>query len=525
MKKLILILLVSIIYSGTSFSQNVEGKADDAARISITPTVKDNSIPKSAQKMLINKMKQICTLNGMAGDGKNPYFTMDASVDVLSKEITPTAPPMHAVNLSINLSISDKDGKVYSQTSVEVKGVGKNETKAYIQGIKHINTRKGQFKAFIEQGKTKIIEYYNSNCDFFISTAKTLNAQGFNNDAIRVLYSVPTVCKECYDKCMDLAAQIEPTKDEAVAPLPGSDETQASTTSESGKSIEIDKNIFLVFKGSKEFGNKLVLYFQIENHGSKDYELNDYYGNARIIDQNGTEKKVVERILAGKSGSYVIATVIPGTPTKLEYYFDMVDQVKMFEYKYKNSTFRMKDFSLSSPSASKDANLGDNTGSVKSVTESDWSKFGSLPDSKVVYKKVFKWGTCKLPIDNLGNFSWESAIQVEGKVTRFQYTLPSDNNSEYVLKIYKGLLSAANYKILVSLGNDEASRENPGYNYYTYLQNDKFGNKYGCRYNYSNSVFLVTKTHVGNEDVYFVFFIMEREEATVITQDIIEVPK
>lgn len=409
MKKLILILFVSLIYSGTSFSQNNEGKSDDAARISITPTVKDNSIPKSAQKMLINKMKQICTLNGMAGDGKNPYFNMDASVDVLSKEITPTAPPMHAVNLSINLSISDKDGKVYSQTSVEVKGVGKNETKAYIQGIKHINTRKGQFKAFIEQGKTKIIEYYNSNCDLILSKAQALKTQGSNNAAINVLYSVPPVCKECYAKCMDLAAQIKP------------------------------------------------------------------------------EPKPVAKVVTTATPVNALAT----------------DTTKTNVTATGNAT----------------------SGNVQSVEANDWSNFGNIPNSKLVFKKVFKWGTCKLPIDNLGNFSWKSAIQVEGKVTRFQYTLPPENNSEYILKIYKGLLSAANYKILVSLGNDEASRQNPGYNYYTYLQNKKFGNKYGCRYNYSNSAFLVTKTHIEKEDVYFVFFIMEQKEATIITQDIIEVPK
>ncbi|MBE9467983.1 MAG: hypothetical protein IMY72_06635 [Bacteroidetes bacterium] len=417
MKKLILIFIVSIIYSGTSFSQNNEGKSDDVARISITPMVKDNSIPKIAQKMLINKMKQICTLNGMAGDGKNPYFTMDASVDVLSKEITPTAPPMHALYLSINLSISDKDGKVFSQTSIEVKGVGRNEAKAYIQGIKHINTRKGQYKAFIEQGKTKIIEYYNSNCDFFISTANTLNSQGYNNDAIRILYSVPPVCKECYDKCMELASQIKPTEDEATAPLPVSAQTKVTPE--------------------------------------------DTQANVASKDTN----------------------------------------------------------------ASATTNIGDNPGAVKNVSENDWSKFGSLPNSKVVYKKGFKWATAKLPIDNLGNFSWKSAIKVEGKVTRFQYTLPSENNSEYVLKIYKELLAVANYNILVSLGNDESSHHRPGYNYYTYLKNDKFGWKYRCRYDYTNSTFLVTKAQVGKEDVYFVFFIMEQKDATIITQDIIQVPK
>jgi hypothetical protein len=217
MKK-ILILLISISFTSFGlFAQNNENKADDAARISITPQVSDKSIPAGAQKMLLNKMKQIATKNGMAGDGKNPFFIMDASVDVLSKEITATAPPMTAISMQINFTIKGADGNVYSETSYTTKGVGKNETKAYIGGIKNISTSRGQFKAFVEKGKTKIIEYYNSQCDFVISKGKALAKEGRNDQAIITLQSVPPVCKECYDMCMEAMAEIKPS-DKFVEP-------------------------------------------------------------------------------------------------------------------------------------------------------------------------------------------------------------------------------------------------------------------------------------------------------------------
>ena len=131
--------------------------------ITITPQVSDQAIPQATKNLLINKMKQICTKNGMSGEGENPFFVMDVSIDVLTKDITPSAPPMHALTLSVNFEIKDNmSGNVYSQTSIEVKGVGKNETKAYMEAVKVLNTNAGQFKAFVEKGKEKIrITSYN----------------------------------------------------------------------------------------------------------------------------------------------------------------------------------------------------------------------------------------------------------------------------------------------------------------------------------------------------------------------------
>jgi hypothetical protein len=44
-------------------AQNSEGKADDLARISLTPIIPDElqTVPKYAKKMLQNKLKQVAT--------------------------------------------------------------------------------------------------------------------------------------------------------------------------------------------------------------------------------------------------------------------------------------------------------------------------------------------------------------------------------------------------------------------------------------------------------------------------------
>jgi hypothetical protein len=159
--------------------------------------------------MLANKLSQIVTQNGMGGSASNQRFIITANINVMSKDITPTAPPMQAFTLDVTLYIGDGiDGTKFASISTTLKGVGENETKAYISALKNLKTTDPNYQAFIEKGKTKIVEYYNSKCDFIVKEAQTLASQNKYEEAIYKLTSVPEVCKTCYDKCMDAVAPI-----------------------------------------------------------------------------------------------------------------------------------------------------------------------------------------------------------------------------------------------------------------------------------------------------------------------------
>lgn len=348
MKKILQLLYVfSFAFVLNLNAQNSEGKATDAERISITPVVNDQEIPQAAKNLLLNKMTQICTRNGMAGDGSNPFFIMDASIDVLSKELTPTAPPMHALNLQVNFFIMDAiNGNIYSQASIEVKGVGTNETKAYMMAIKSISETKGAFKAMVDRGKVKILEFYNSECDYIVSKALALKKQGNNTEAIEVLKSVPSVSRECYVKCLEILSEIDPSQtitDEAVL---ASDQTTSPEPEIGGAEIELDNNIFLVYKSSKFVDDKLILYFDLVNRSNDEYNINDYGKDTRIIDGEGKEHKVERVVTAGVEGKYVKVTIVNGSPISLECQFEKVMSVSLFEYKYKGKNYSIKDLSI-----------------------------------------------------------------------------------------------------------------------------------------------------------------------------------
>mgnify|MGYP003616877946 FL=1 len=209
MKKILLSLLMIIGYN--AYSQNALGKSDDAARITLAAYVPQqiDKMPDAARSILANKLNQIVTQNGMGGAANNERFIITANVNVISKDLTATAPPMTALVLEVTLYIGDGFvGTKFSSTSISVKGVGESETKAYISALKGISPTNSNIQSFVGNGKSKIIEYYNSKCDFIIKEVQTLVSQNNFEEAIFKLTSVPEVCKDCYDKCMDAVGPI-----------------------------------------------------------------------------------------------------------------------------------------------------------------------------------------------------------------------------------------------------------------------------------------------------------------------------
>jgi hypothetical protein len=205
------LLLVVLFFAINSFAQNSLGKADDAARIVLNTYIPTQveGLTDAAKANLSNKLSQIATKAGMGGSASYPRFIITANVVVVTKDITPTAPPMHAYTLELTLYIGDGiAGTKFSSTSVTLKGVGESETKAYISALKNLKVNDPKYQTFIANGKTKIIEYYNSKCDFLLKEAEMLTSKNEFDAAIATLTAIPEVCKDCYDKAMSAVAPI-----------------------------------------------------------------------------------------------------------------------------------------------------------------------------------------------------------------------------------------------------------------------------------------------------------------------------
>jgi len=204
MKKLSQVVFVTalMLFSSIGF---VQAQSKDENRIMLTAWVPNQieNMPASARKSLANKLTQVVTENGLGGGGNNTRFIITANVTVATKDILPGPPPMHAYNLDVTLYIADGfEGTVFSSTNIAVKGVGTNETKAYMAALKMVKPGNADVKAFVEKGKAKIVQYYKDNCDMIIKKAQSTADLGSYDEAIFDLTSVPNACEECYNKAL-----------------------------------------------------------------------------------------------------------------------------------------------------------------------------------------------------------------------------------------------------------------------------------------------------------------------------------
>ena len=209
------IILLSTFFIGRG--QNQYEKSDDESRIVLNTFIPENVLENtpSARKLFITKLGQITSRNGLGGSNSNPEnrFIISGDLNILTKEVLPTAPPKYAVTIETNIAVGDGiDGIAFSSDFIEFKGIGVSEDKAFISAIRKINPRNKQIQELLENGKKKIIEYYNTQCDFIQKEANTLSDSRSFDQAVYVLSQVPKITKDCYDSSMDLAVGITKKK-------------------------------------------------------------------------------------------------------------------------------------------------------------------------------------------------------------------------------------------------------------------------------------------------------------------------
>jgi hypothetical protein len=204
MKKLI-IFLIGLLPLAV-LAQNNLGSANDYDRIALDVYIPEQveNIPDHAKSLITSKLTNAITEKGMAGAGASPRFLVTAKMELLTKDIAPTVPRVETYTFDIYLYIVDHvDKTIVSSTSFTAKGTGSNANKAYTNALRTLDLKNDKVEKFLDDGKTKIIQYYNSRCDFIIARAKSLATQNQFADALATLSGIPEVCKDCYMKALD----------------------------------------------------------------------------------------------------------------------------------------------------------------------------------------------------------------------------------------------------------------------------------------------------------------------------------
>lgn len=207
MKKFFLLFLAVTLFSLSGYSQTSTASGD-VGMLAVTAFVPhQDAVPAQAEKNLEAKIKQMVSSNGMSSLS-NSRFAIIPHVMVTDKQVQASAPPMIVLNADITFYFGDvESGNVFGSVTKSYKGVGQNDTKAFVAIANSIKPKDSEILEFIESGKVKIIEYYDKQADQIIKKALAAADMGNYDQAIADILMIPEACSK-YSDAINAASQV-----------------------------------------------------------------------------------------------------------------------------------------------------------------------------------------------------------------------------------------------------------------------------------------------------------------------------
>ena len=151
--------------------------------------------PLASKQMLEQKLNNLLTQNGIASMDYLGQFFITARALPTSKDILAGPPTKISETMEVAFYIADYYNQlVFATTSATVKGIGETESKCYMNALKQIKLNTPEMKAFVAEGKKKIIEYYNTQADKMIEKARALAKMKEYEQAMWIVSTIPSEC-------------------------------------------------------------------------------------------------------------------------------------------------------------------------------------------------------------------------------------------------------------------------------------------------------------------------------------------
>ena len=224
------------------------------------------NIPESSMEYLLNNLSSAVTADGLAA--QNEYmtqFVLMPKVNVASKNIITNTQTQVVLNIDISLQVIDgMSGTLYASSTVNVKGVGTNETKAYNSAFRSINKKQQQIVVLVKTAKQKILSYYEAEAGNIIKKANLLAAKNNYEEAFYLLSMIPSQCSKfdasisaglsLWEKYKNYSCNTNLAKAEAIW-ISGQDYNAA---------IEAGKYLSQILPDSECYGKAIQLYNEIK---------------------------------------------------------------------------------------------------------------------------------------------------------------------------------------------------------------------------------------------------------------------
>lgn len=189
-----------------------------AQQLTVAPAhlVCDYKVPDKVDTQVKSKLQRALAEYGISSDSYMARFSMVPSVSINNEQTKATIPPKCDLDFDLVISLQDiYSGKVFSTFTCNTMSTGNNKANAIALGISKIKLNDGKFSSFINESKSKVISYYETQMSAIIAKAQTAAKMRNFDEAIFILGEIPEECpsynqrvapliQEYYKKDMDL---------------------------------------------------------------------------------------------------------------------------------------------------------------------------------------------------------------------------------------------------------------------------------------------------------------------------------
>lgn len=156
-----------------------------------------------------SKLLQVVTAAGLSGIGPDAGFVLSPFVTITERMRAGELRAMDIVKLEIAFAIRQQAQNItFSSTSTVVSGSGSSEAAAITNAIASLRTDDPKLRAFVDEGKRRIVSYYETNCTAVRADARGKAGVGQPEQAIALLMSVPREATTCQPKAADDAEKL-----------------------------------------------------------------------------------------------------------------------------------------------------------------------------------------------------------------------------------------------------------------------------------------------------------------------------
>jgi hypothetical protein len=181
----------------------------DVGKIVLSVVMPENleGLTASQLSKLESKITQITTRAGLAANSYNQTFVIYPKFAIYESQVVEGGMQNITV-LTAELSLyilQTTTNVLFASVSKPLKGSGKSREAAITQLISQIPVSDKAFAVFIDEGKQKIIQYYETNCNNIVKKADSYIQRQQYDQALGLLMSVPEEVSACYDKILNKA--------------------------------------------------------------------------------------------------------------------------------------------------------------------------------------------------------------------------------------------------------------------------------------------------------------------------------